>query len=295
MINFVSMNKKDTTQINKNTFKIPSYIIKTGKFLQFFSSKWATKYVLKLFATPPNYKTPDREKMMRESAKKVKVAIPTLQKEVMVYEYGYSKQKVLLTHGWAGRGTQLYEIADNILENRMMVISFDAPAHGLSDGKQTNLLEYIEAIKHLSKIYGPFEAVVGHSFGGIALLATIAEQTITDKLVVIGIENSIPKIVDLFVEKLELKQKVAGLIKKEMERLFSTNLVAISPMETAKKVKIPTLVLHDTEDYDVAVSSAYKIRQNLEQGEILITNGLGHRRILRDKKVIQRIIDFITE
>ncbi len=53
------------------------------------------------------------------------------------------------------------------------------------------------------------------------------------------------------------------------------------------------MVLHDTQDMDVDVSNAYKIRQNLVNGELLVTNGLGHRRILRDKKIIDRIIDFI--
>lgn len=293
------MNKNDTVTTQKNVFKVPQHIITTGKILQFFSTSLAANYVLKLFATPPKYKTPDREKMMRESAKKLKITIPSNQKDVMVYEYGYSKQKVLLAHGWAGRGTQLYEIADKILENRMMVISFDGPAHGLSDGKQTDLPEYLETIKHLTEIYGPFEATIGHSFGGIALLATLAKMdnksALTDKLVIIGIESSIPNIIDLFVKKLKMKQKVAELVKKKMNRLFSVKIASVSPLETAKRISTPTLVLHDTQDFDVDVSSAYRIRQNLKHGELLVTNGLGHRRILRDEKVIQRIIDFIKK
>ena len=60
----------------------------------------------------------------------------------------------------------------------------------------------------------------------------------------------------------------------------------------AKDVKIPTLVIHDSDDDEVPVSCAHNIRQNLEQGEILITNGLGHRRILKDSHVLNRIIEF---
>ena len=54
------------------------------------------------------------------------------------------------------------------------------------------------------------------------------------------------------------------------------------------------MVIHDTEDAEVPVSCAHHIRQNLEQGEILITNGLGHRKILGDSKVIRRIVQFIS-
>jgi len=279
----------------KNNFAIPSHIIRTGKILQFFSTALATKFAIKLFRTPINYKIPEREEMMRESAKKQLINVPAIKKDIMIYEYGYSKQKVLLVHGWAGRGTQLYQIADNVLENRMMAISFDAPGHGLSKGSTTNLTEYVASINYINEIYGPFEAVIGHSFGGITAMAALAENQFVNKLVVIGIDYSINDVIDNFAKKLHLKQGVANRIKKHLTKLFKKSVESVSPGETSKKITIPTLVLHDTQDMDVDVSNAYKIRQNLVNGELLITNGLGHRRILRDKKVIHRIIDFIKE
>ena len=98
-----------------------------------------------------------------------------------------------------------------------------------------------------------------------------------------------------FVKKLQLKQKVAAKIKKHLTALFKRDIESVSPCETAKNTLIPTLILHDSQDFDVDVSNAYKIRQNLVKGELLVTNGLGHHRILRNKKVIHRIIDFIIE
>ncbi len=289
------MKDKTTTIPKKNTFQIPSHIIRTGKLLQFFSSSLATKFALNIFKTPPKFKTPEREEMMRESAKKLLFMVPAIKKDIMVYEYGYSKQKVLLVHGWAGRGTQLYEIADKLLENRMMVISFDAPAHGLSSGKTTSFPEFLDTIEFLGEKYGPFEAVIGHSFGGITAMAALAENTFAKKLIVIGIDCSINDVIDNFVKKLQLKQPVATKIKKHLVTIFKTSITSVSPCETAKKISIPTLLLHDTQDTDVDVSNAYKIRQNLANGELLVTNGLGHRRILRDPKIIRRIIDFIKE
>ena len=288
--------KNNSNSIPKiNSFQTPSHIIRTGKLLQFFSTTLATNFALKIFRTPPKFKIPEREEMMRESAKKEIITIPSINKEIMVYEYGYSKQKVLLVHGWAGRGTQLYEIADKLLENRMMVISFDAPAHGLSQGDTTNLIEYVEAINYINEIYGPFEAAIGHSFGGVTLLPSLSNNPFLKKLVIIGIECSFNSVIDNFVKKLELKQKVAAKIKSHLNSLFKKDIESVSPCETIKTIKIPTLILHDTQDLDVDVSNAYKIRQNTPNGELLVTNGLGHRRILRDSKVINRIIDFLKE
>ncbi len=289
------MKDKTISKLKKDLLIIPTHIIRTGKILQFFSSSLATKFALKLFKTPQKFKTPEREKMMRESAKKQMITVPSIKKDIMVYEYGYSKQKVLLVHGWAGRGTQLYQIADKILENRMMTISFDAPAHGLSKSKTTNFSEYVASINYINEIFGPFEAVIGHSFGGITSMAVLAENPFTNKSIVIGIDCSINDVIDNFTKKLQLKKSVANKIKKHLSTIFKKSIESVSPCETSKKTTIPTLIIHDTQDKDVDVSNAYKIRQNLVNGELLVTNGLGHRRILRDKKVIDRIIDFIKE
>jgi pimeloyl-ACP methyl ester carboxylesterase len=287
------MKGKSNSIPKKPTFAVPAHIIRTGKILQFFSKSAVASYVFKLFSKPPLFKTPERELMMRESAKKELTLIPEIQKEVMVYIYGYSKTKILLTHGWSGRGTQLYEIADKLLENGMMVISFDAPAHGLSPGKSTGLIEYVKAINHINEKYGPFEAAIGHSFGGIALLDAQVKKPFIKKLITIGIASSINGIIDKFVRKLELKPVVAVKVKGKMRSILNQDIENFSAAVNAKKVSIPTLVLHDTQDADVDVSSAYRIRQNLLKGELLVTNGLGHRRIYRDQQVIGKIIDFI--
>ncbi|RPD99918.1 alpha/beta fold hydrolase [Aureibaculum marinum] len=279
----------------KNSFEIPNSIIRTGQFLQLFSNKLAASFAIKLFTTPPQFKIPEREVMMRKSAKNILVTIPEIKKDVNVYEYGFSKTKVLLVHGWAGRGTQLYEIADKLLENGMMVISFDLPAHGLSSGKTTNMLESIATIKYINEKFGPFEAAIGHSFGGISLINSSTDNSFFKKMVIIGTAGSNNKILDVFVQKLKLNPKVAEHMKKQIKSSFKVDMESLSAIENAKKVNIPTLVVHDTQDKDVNVSSAYKIRQNLSKGELLITKNLGHRKILRDHKIISKIISFLKE
>ena len=89
--------------------------------------------------------------------------------------YGYSKKKVLLVHGWAGRSTQLFMIADRLLEKGYMVISFDGPSHGKSEGKTTAMPEFLDTIKVIDKQFGPFEAAIGHSFGGMSLYNSVAD------------------------------------------------------------------------------------------------------------------------
>ena len=82
-------------------------------------------------------------------------------------------------------------------------------------------------------------------------------------------------------------------MKNKIKRDYNKDVETISGNAAAKKIDIPVLILHDTKDNDVDVSSAFKLRQNLTNGSLVITNGLGHRKILRDQKVINRIIEFI--
>lgn len=285
------MNKKLTNNIN--SFKIPKSILLTGKVLQFISNDLAAKFAAKIFATPLKFKVPERELMMRKSTKNELLEIKSIQKKVMVYTYGYSKKKVLIVHGWSGRGTQLYQLADKILENQMMVISFDAPAHGLSTGKTTLMNEFIETIHQLESKYGPFDVAIGHSFGAMSLLNAIASGLKIKKLVTIGADDSIPEIMKKFVEKIELKPIITTKLENLYKKNYGIDINSFSSHLAAKKVIIPTLVIHDSEDKYVPVSCAFVIRQNLEKGELLITNGLGHHKIFKDGQIIQRIINFI--
>jgi len=199
----VNQNQKPTN--NTNSFEIPKAILNTGKVLQFISKNLATKFAARIFSTPLKFNAPERELMMRKSAKNQLMEIPSINKKIMVYSYGFSKRKILLVHGWAGRGTQLIQLADKILENKMMVVSFDGPAHGLSTGKTTSITEFIETIDEVNKQFGPFDAAIGHSFGGMSLLNSVATGLNINQLVTIGADNSIPEIFKYYVKKTRIK------------------------------------------------------------------------------------------
>lgn len=290
MNNSTSENKSNVNNIPK----IPKSILFTGKLLQTLAPPLATKFAIKLFSTPIKFKTPEREKMMAKSAQKELVHIPTLNKNVEIFTYGYSKRKVLLVHGWSGRNTQFFKISDKLLENGYMTISYNAPAHGKSDGKTSNMTEFIAVNKFLEEKHGPFEIVIGHSLGGMAVLNSISFLTVK-KAITIGAGDIITDILEGFIEKIQLKNHQVAKMKAFYHKKFGQDIDTYSSHLAAKNIKIPTLIIHDTEDKDVPVSCAYEIRKNLEFGELLVTNGLGHTRILKDPSVVSKIIDFIQK
>ena len=277
-----------------SSITIPSFIKNSAKILQFFSPKLATLYASKLFRTPVKFSVPKREKMMWESAQKKRIKVEELDKEIDILSYGYSQKKVLLVHGWAGRSTQLFMIADKLLEKGFMTISFDATAHGKSDGKESSLPEFIACIQQINKEFGPFTSAVGHSLGGMALYNTANELNLTN-FATIGAANKITIIVNRFVENMSLKPKIAKKVKDYYDKKFNNDIDILSSEKHTKDIKMPVLVVHDSLDGDVSVRCAFHIRQNLEKGTLLITEGLGHTKILRDKNTVNRIASFIKE
>lgn len=284
--------KKD---VHAQTLKIPKLILLCAKFLELISTNLVTLFAARLFTTPLKHKIPKREFHMNENSIQKTILIPSINKEIVVYHYGKSEKKVLIVHGWSGRGTQLVKIADELIELGYSTISFDAPAHGKSKGNSTIMTEFIASILVLEQQFGPFEFAIGHSLGGMSILNAIKQNLKVKKAVIIGSGDIIQDIIDDYVKKLKLKSNIGILLRNHFEKKYNQKMNDYSASEAAKAVKVPVLIIHDTDDTDVNVKAAHHIKENLLNSEIMITSGLGHRKILGNKEVINKIIEFIQK
>ncbi|UUW07399.1 alpha/beta hydrolase [Flavobacterium plurextorum] len=285
------MSKK--TNNPTKSLKIPQFIIVSCKICALISSKLVTSYAAKLFTTPIKHKVPKREFEMDKKSIQNLIYVPEINKSVVTYEYGKSERKILLVHGWSGRGTQLFKIADELLDNGYSVVSFDAPAHGKSKGNTTIMSEFIASILEIEKQYGPFEYAIGHSLGGMSVLNAIKDGLKVKKAIVIGSGDIVQDILDDFVAKLGLKQVISERLREFFENKYQVKMDNFSAYRAAKKVKIPVLVIHDNDDPEVPVKAGIHIHQNLENGELFLTDGLGHRKILGNQDVIKKTLEFI--
>jgi pimeloyl-ACP methyl ester carboxylesterase len=255
----------------------------------------AIRIAARLFITPVNFKRPKREIPMLESAQIEMLKINSVGRKIRVFKYGYSKKKVMLVHGWSGRGTQLFGFANKLLEMGYMVISFDGPSHGKSEGKTTNLKEFITTVKEVNETYGPFDAAIGHSFGSMSILNANADQPIFKSVVTIGSGDFVSDIMRNFITDLGLKKHMGYKLKRYFQNKWKIQVDDFASSKAAKKLKLPILVVHDINDGDVPVTCAENISQNATNGSLLLTSNLGHTKILRDRKVIDSVCNFIKQ
>lgn len=282
------------TSIHTQSLKIPKFILLSSKFISFISPKLTILYAAKLFTTPIKHKIPKRELHMDHDSVHKLVTIPSLNKQVVVYEYGQSEKKVLLVHGWSGRGTQLVKIADELLKSGYSTISFDAPGHGKSPGSNSIMTDFIAAILEIDKQYGPFDAAIGHSLGGMSVLNAIKQELQLKSAAIIGSGDIVQDIIDDFVTKLELKPEVATSLRLHFEKKYGGKMNDYSAFKAAKETDIPILVVHDKDDPEVPVKAGIHIHQHLKNGTLMLTEGLGHRKILGNHEVVDKVIQFIT-
>jgi len=285
------MSKKGSK--NKQGIEIPSFIINTGKFLQFISIPLTIRFAAKLFTTPIKYKVPKRERPMIAESFQESVFIENLNKSVNAYHYGKSEKKVLLVHGWSGRGTQMFKVADALVAKGYEVVSFDAPAHGKSEGKSSMMLEFIECIMTFDKKFGPFDYAIGHSLGGMAIINALKRGFKTNKIVTIGSGDKISDIVIDFINQLELNPSLAPKLTAYFENKLKDKMSDYDSSYVIQNFDIPHLIIHDKEDVEVGVYCAKNIHKYSKNSTLFLTEGFGHRKILGSDEVIEKINQFI--
>lgn len=218
-------------------------------------------------------------------------------RRVVTYRWGEGARRVLLCHAWGGHGTTLGEFVPPLLARGYSVIAFDAPAHGASPGRRSDMVEYVSTLGMLREKFGPFEAAIGHSFGAGNLLWAHRDFGLrAGKIVLIGCFIHGIWIIEAFGEALRLPPQVVKHMRDSLERKYPGELVweRLSMADMLKSVSAPLLVVHDRDDRSIPFAHALQLREAARgPAELLATSGLGHRRVLRDRDVVSKVVEFI--
>jgi pimeloyl-ACP methyl ester carboxylesterase len=284
-------NKKNTSPV----LRIPTWI-RFGVWLsQQLSTSLATQLALYLFFRPQRFKRPVREQEMHEHALQTSSYVPEIDKVIQVFRFAGKGPKVLLLHGWSGRGTQLFAFADELRKSNAEVVTFDMPAHGQSLGNKTNIVELVACIKEVHTKYGPFDHAIAHSMGSMALLRALRDGILMKSVAIIGSGDKIRNVFYRFSEQLQFSDKVTEQMIQTVEKKFGMNLESYSSSMSLEHLEMPLLIVHDKDDKETPFTYSKDLHKIANNSELLLTSGLGHHRILRDSKTVQHIVQFINQ
>lgn len=203
--------------------------------------------------------------------------------------------RVLAIHGWEGRATQFGPLAQFLAPMGVEFVAVDGPAHGQSTGSHADPLIFSAAVMEVVDELGPFDVLMGHSMGAGSIVIAMARGVIAKKAVYIAgpaaFQEVLERFANLFGMNARTRQRFFALIEKVSGRSFEGNdleyLVA--------KLDVPALIIHDTGDPDVPYADAIRLQRAWPGSQLLTTEGLGHKALLRDPATMQAIADFLVE
>ena len=219
--------------------------------------------------------------------------------DIVSYAWGSGPQTVLLVHGWRSRASRFAAIGSALVDRGYTVVSFDARGNGESGGTRTHALEYAEQIAALGQRYGQFEAIIAHSLGAVAAFIAVRRGVRTRRIVTVGAPHDFESVIRTFTTAVGMPPAASRSLQRRVDRWarplgVDVRREFVSELDPTAYTT-PLLVVHDSGDREAPLEQAMQIVEaHTGPVETLITDGLGHNRILSDPAVVERITGFIA-
>jgi pimeloyl-ACP methyl ester carboxylesterase len=264
------------------------------KAFSLLSKKKAAEKAFELFRTPQRRTKKEPSKIFKE-AENVRFKLEGF----FIHGYRWNKgrsKKVLIVHGFESSIINFEQYVRPLIDKGYEVLAFDAPAHGHSSGDMITAPLFAAMITKIYQLYGPIQSFIAHSFGGLVLSIALEKLQPSDgtKIVFIAPLTEMKTAIDQFFHFVKLNVGV----RKEFDELIANTgdrpVEWYSTHRAIKTISAKILWIHDEDDEQTPLSDALKVKEeNLPDVKFIITKGLGHRKIYRDQKIMQEIIDFL--
>jgi pimeloyl-ACP methyl ester carboxylesterase len=193
---------------------------------------------------------------------------------------------VLLLHGWAGRAADWRYLAGDLIAAGWRVVVPDLPAHGATDGETTDVFALARAAASVLRREQP-DVVITHSLGFPVTLRAFEEGArFPATVVALAPGRRASDALDEFARRAKLGGRLAGALRRANQERYGADVFDVLDVDrVVPQLSTRGLVIHDTDDTDVALEHGRHIAADWPDAELVVTTGLGHRRILRDEHV----------
>jgi pimeloyl-ACP methyl ester carboxylesterase len=209
---------------------------------------------------------------------------------------------VLMVHGWGGYGGQMQAFVDPFVRAGYQAILFDAPAHGESGPSQlgsrrTTLFDFAYVIDAIARERGGLAGIVAHSGGCTAAAWALQGAEWRPKAAAFIAPMASPTAYrSLFLRALGLSRDVERRFVELTSRQFQFRWEDLEVPEMGPRMAPPpppVLVVHDRGDNETSWAEGAAIAEAWPGATLRTTQGLGHRRVLRDMPTIEAVVSFI--
>ena len=218
-------------------------------------------------------------------------------RNIAVWEWGWKSQEapaVLLAHGWGGHTAQMRAFVFALLAAGYRVIGFDQPAHGLSEGRLTSLVDFADVLGAVAARHAPVQAVIAHSLGAAATAFALSRGLAVRNTVLIAPPSDVAGYSRRFARWHWIPEPVRRSMQTAIEERYGVRWEELEIERLAPRIHARTLVIHDREDPIVPWRHGQRVARALPGARLHVTRGFGHGRILRDEGIAKAAADFIA-
>lgn len=275
-----------------------SYYRTKLKAISYISVDKAAKKAFDLFCTPYSGKPKRKAPPIFKHAEKISFIIEGI--KVRGFHWmpeNPTGKKILIVHGFDSCCYKFDRYISPLKKMGYEVYAFDAPGHGISDGKFINSLLYSRMILEIDKLYGPIYGIMAHSLGGLAASLAFEKLKDTDskKLILIAPAVDSDYALDHFCNMLRLDNVLKTSIQELILSIAKQPLSYFSTARAIKNFNSTVLWLHDKEDRICPYSHVMPvIAAQPAHIKFFITENLGHSGIYKDNKVKKEILAFLA-
>jgi pimeloyl-ACP methyl ester carboxylesterase len=205
---------------------------------------------------------------------------------------------VLLVHGWGGHARQMLPLAETLAQHGLRPVLVEMPAHGRSAGSVSNLPQFARAIEYvtarLMQEGHQLRAVVAHSLAANAAAYAAGRGLPAQRLVLLAPPASPREYTRLFANVFGLSEATRAAMQKRIEAREGILMPQFEPDAVGPRIRVPTLVVHDREDSINRFADGMAYTHAIRGAELVATQGLGHRKILKDAEVLGKVALFVA-
>jgi len=201
---------------------------------------------------------------------------------------------VILLHGWGGNAAQMTPFVQPLLDAGFSVVAFDGPGHGAATGRRSSLMALGRALRVLSYRIGGAHGVVAHSGGAAATRYALSTGARIDRAAFVGAPAEWGPYLENFGKLLGLSADVLARMRAHAEDKVGVSMDEVRADLVVDGKLSRLLVLHDRSDREVPSRHGETVASSWPQAELMLTEGLGHRRILADSRVHARVLEIMA-
>lgn len=210
------------------------------------------------------------------------------------WRWGTGPRTVVLLHGWGSRAARFHALVDALVAAGFSCVAFDGPAHGRTPGRRASMPEFAQALRAVVAQVGPVHAAVGHSMGGAVIAMALHDALPIGRAVLLAPPADPEQFSHLFARLLHIPERARRRMEANLERRFRIRWRDLHIPTLVRGHAVPALVVHDTDDIDVAWAEGRAIAEAWPGATLMTTSGLGHRAVLRDPAVVARVVQFLA-